>query len=147
MIEYTPYDWFWQIGDDQTRYWSSAAGSYVTTKPDIFTRIVSEADLAEVLRPYGIVGPVVTPQDVKAEAQRRIYERYPEWKQANLLARGVELQDAWRVNGEWTAEEAADAQTCRDAWDWIKSVRDASDAIEATAPIPRDYRSDQYWPE
>jgi hypothetical protein len=31
-------------------------------------------------------------------------------------------------------------------WAWIKSVRAASDAIEAMSPIPHDYASDQYWP-
>lgn len=147
MPSYDPADWFWQIADDGARFWSSAAGAYVETAvPERVTRIVSESELSAVLRPYGIVGPVVLPADVKAEAQRRIYERYPEWRQANLLARGVELQDAWRLNGAWTAQEAADAQACRDAWAWINAVRDASNTLEGMMPVPRAYRDEAYWP-
>jgi hypothetical protein len=147
MIEYTPYDWFWQVAGDETRFWSSAAGAYVEAAPDGFTRIASEAELASVLRPYGLVGPVVLAEDVKAEAQRRIYEHYPEWRQLNMTARGIELQDIWREAGQWTEQESADAKACRQAWEWIKSVRAASDALEALSPIPTGYRNDENWPE
>jgi hypothetical protein len=41
----------------------------------------------------------VTALMVKAEAQRRIYARYPQWKQANMLARSVELNDIRFMNG------------------------------------------------
>jgi hypothetical protein len=83
---------------------------------------------------------------VKVEARNRILARFPEWKQANLTARGVELQDIWRLNGAWTAQEQAEADALNAVWAWIKSVRAASDAIEAMSPIPHDYASDQYWP-
>lgn len=145
-MSFDPRNWFWVVAGDETRFWSSAAGAYVEAVPEVFTRIASEAELADVLRPYGIIGPVVSAADVKIEAQRRIYETFPQWKQANLTARGVELQDAWRENGAWTQQEAADAAMCRTAWDWIRSVRLASDALEAGSPIPRDYRDDACWP-
>jgi hypothetical protein len=83
---------------------------------------------------------------VKAEARRRILERYPDWRQTNMVARGVELQDIWRTVGSWTAAEQAEADALKASWSWIKSVRAASDAIEAMAPIPADYTADSYWP-
>lgn len=82
--------------------------------------------------------------DVKAEARRRILARLPEWKQANLTARGVELLR--KGEASWTAQELAEADGIHAVWDWVKSVRLASDAIEATSPIPEDFRADRYWP-
>ena len=70
---------------------------------------------------------------IKADARRRILDRYPDWRQANMTARGVELQDLWRRHGEWTDAEAAEAAALQAAWDWIKTVRRHSDALEADA--------------
>ena len=64
---------------------------------------------------------------VKAEARRRIVSRYPDWKQANMTARGLELVS---LGVNITADEAAEMDALRAAWSWIKSVRAASDAIE-----------------
>lgn len=83
---------------------------------------------------------------VKMEARRRILERFPEWKQTNMTARGVELQDVWRRVGSWTTGEQAEADALAAAWDWIKAVRVASDAIEAMQPIPADYADNARWP-
>ncbi len=71
---YTPLDWYWAVGDDETRYWSSAFASYVTQLPDgaQFTRITSEAELSDVLRPYGLRGPYISATDVYAERNRRL---------------------------------------------------------------------------
>lgn len=85
-------------------------------------------------------------QAVKDEARRRILDRYPDWKQANMTARGVELTLA-RIGREWTGEEEADAIALQAAWDWIKSVRSASDVIEVMSPIPADFRDAKHWPE
>lgn len=84
---------------------------------------------------------------VKTEAQKRIYQRIPQWKQNNLTARGVELQDIWRENGTWTPEEQAEADAIKALWAWVKEVRTASDVIEALDPIPHDYAADERWPE
>lgn len=84
---------------------------------------------------------------VKFEARRRILARYPDWQQVNMTARGVELQDAWRQNGTWTAAEEAEAATMQSAWAWIKAVRAASDAIESMTPIPSDYNASSRWPQ
>lgn len=89
---------------------------------------------------------LVTTEHVKAEARRRILDRFPDWRQVNMTARGVELQDIWRRNGKWTVEEQAESDALSAAWGWIKSVRMASDAVEAMTPIPIDFSSDRYWP-
>jgi len=81
---------------------------------------------------------------IKAEARRRILAVYPDWRQTNMLARGVELQDAWRQNGEWTVSEAAEADALQTAWNWIKSVRTASDELEIDPPY--NYADDIHWP-
>jgi hypothetical protein len=86
----------------------------------------------------------VTAIMVKAEAQRRIFARYPQWRQANMTARGVKLLRKGEPN--WTAAEQAEAVALDVAWLWIMSVRAASDALEAMVPIPVDYIADSYWP-
>lgn len=83
---------------------------------------------------------------VKNEARRRILARYPDWKQTNMGARGLELQEIWRQAGAWTAEEQAEANALAAAWGWIKAVRAASDLIELMSPIPVDYAADVRWP-
>lgn len=102
----------------------------------------------EVVQTWEIVRHPLSAQiaAVRAEARTRILAAYPEWKQANMTARGVELQEAWRANGAWTPEEEADQTALTAAWAWIKSVRVASGVIEAMDPIPRDYTANTYWP-
>jgi hypothetical protein len=104
------------------------------------TRDAIEARMAE-LAAAARVGAV------KAEARRRILARFPEWRQANMTARGVELLNIRVVAGSWTAPQAQEAGELGAAWDWIKAVRAASNAIEALAPIPADFASDTRWPE
>lgn len=59
MPEYNPFDWYWIVGGDESRLWSSAAGAWVDEMPDGagVTRIASEAELDEVLAAYGLLGP------------------------------------------------------------------------------------------
>lgn len=80
---------------------------------------------------------------IKFEAGRRILERYPQWRQTNMLARSIELT---RKAQTLTPEEQAEAVSLESSWAWIKSVRQASDAIEALSPIPADFASDHRWP-
>lgn len=63
MRDYDPLDWHWQIGDDDSRYWSSAQGGYVEALPDDagLTRIDSGDSLSGVLAGYGLPGPVAAP--------------------------------------------------------------------------------------
>jgi len=63
---------------------------------------------------------------IKLEAQRRIEDRFPIWRQINLQRESPV---------EWVA-----------ATSYIDAVRSASNAIEAMSPIPQDFASDVYWP-
>jgi hypothetical protein len=58
--DFTPLDWFWVVGDDGSRFWSSASGGYVGALPNGagVTRIANEAELTEVLVAYGLPGPI-----------------------------------------------------------------------------------------
>jgi len=74
---YNPFDWFWIAGGDETRFWSSDAGTYVDTMPEGagVTRIATEEELAAVLAVYGLPGPVdVVPERVSpAQAEIVLY--------------------------------------------------------------------------
>lgn len=58
--DYSPSDWFWIVGGDETRAWSSAAAAYVETLPEGVgvTHINSENELSDVLAVYGLLGPI-----------------------------------------------------------------------------------------
>lgn len=63
-------------------------------------------------------------QQIKQAARARILARYPEWRQANLTARAVELMSLGQTTGsEWNQMQAI--------WDWIKATRARSDLLEA----------------
>lgn len=56
---YDAGDWYWIVANDESRYWSSAAGAYVDALPDGagVTRILNEEELGDVLAVYGLPGP------------------------------------------------------------------------------------------
>ena len=61
---------------------------------------------------------------IKTAARQIILSRYPEWRQANLTARAVELVSLGETSGsEW--------QQMQSIWAWIKDVRARSDLLEA----------------
>lgn len=63
-------------------------------------------------------------QQIKNAARAQILARYPEWMQANLTARAVELVSLGQTIGpEWGQMQAI--------WDWIKATRARSDLLEA----------------
>jgi hypothetical protein len=63
-------------------------------------------------------------QHIKAAARAHILARYPEWRQANLTARAVELVSLGQTTGsEWSQMQAI--------WGWIKDTRSRSDLLEA----------------
>ncbi|HET6971720.1 MAG TPA: hypothetical protein VFH92_11385 [Phenylobacterium sp.] len=108
----------------------------------------AEADAAEAAALAGLKAKVQGL--INAEAGRRINARLPAWQQSNMVARGVELVNI-RFDRAWTSDEAAEAAGLQAAWDWIKSVRVASDAIQAAIPEGADAATFQYldrpeWP-
>ena len=66
----------------------------------------------------------------KAEAQRRILAVIPQWKQANLTARGVELNTKVISGGVLTTAEQAELTAGFALWSKAKAIRTASDLIE-----------------
>ncbi|MBI5120044.1 MAG: hypothetical protein HZA67_03505 [Rhodospirillales bacterium] len=81
------------------------------------------------------VAPVVAPVEttlaaVKLEAQRRILARYSFAAQHNLNMRANELNDI-RFDRALSPEEETERQQLKAIAAWIKTVRAASDAIEA----------------
>lgn len=75
------------------------------------------------------VVPVVAA--IKAKARDVIVARYPEWKQANMTARAVEITRVMAGGAGLSQSEADELQALESAWTWIKSVRAASDGHEA----------------
>lgn len=88
--------------------------------------------------------PAPTADMVRAEARRRILALYPEWKQANLSARALELVEMIAQGETLTTEEQAERDEIDATWQWIKSVRAASNGMEADPPA--DFTSDHRWP-
>jgi CTP:molybdopterin cytidylyltransferase MocA len=74
MGEYDPFDWYWIVGGDDSRFWSSKAGAWVDEMPDGagVTRIASEAELDEVLAAYGLLGPTARRKVRKSVVQARL---------------------------------------------------------------------------
>lgn len=76
MRYFNPHAWFWYVGDDTSRAWSSAAGAYVPASEipqgHMVTRISSEQELSDVLRPYGLKIPVPVQADYSAAIQKHV---------------------------------------------------------------------------
>ena len=88
---------------------------------------------------------IIDPSLIKAEASRRILAKYPDWKQRNLTARGVELLNIKILNGKWSDDEAKEASVLQSIWDLIKQVRANSNKLEVMQPIPTDFTDDKWW--
>ena len=153
MSDYTPHAWFWIVADGPAgQVWSSATGGYVDAagaNPEAATRIVSEAELTDVLRPYGLRLPKPTADDVRAEAQRRIIALTGASslngcmvKQLNALLRATEL--AAKDSATWSPAEAAEAAALQAMADTVKAIRAASNVLEPAPPV--DYYADSHWP-
>lgn len=80
---------------------------------------------------------------VKAEANRRIVDIAPEWRQRNMTARGVELLSIGR--DAWTPEQYDEHLKLEAIWEEVKKIRAKSDDIEEMDPIPEDFKDDKYW--
>ncbi len=101
------------------------------------TRVeMTPGEIADWITPV-IVG------DVNAEAQRRIYEVMPQYKQANLTARAAIL--AAKGSDNWTETEAEEWAAGLAQWLVIDSLRDYSNTLNLMDPIPQDYADDKWW--
>lgn len=119
----------------------STAGGDITEWPASLGPQPDQAAIDAIVAEYEAQATV---EAIKAEASRRILVKYPEWKQANMTARAVELQDLWRANGSWTAAETAEHTALLAAWAEVKAIRDASDTLEVNPPA--DPTDDAHWP-
>lgn len=97
---YTPLNWYWIVGGDETRFWSSAANGYVESTPEGsgVTRIPSEEDLTDVLAAYGLPGPIVKPPDLQPYQFRAMLKI--SGKESDLLAFMAALPDPARSIAE-----------------------------------------------
>jgi len=117
-------------------------GKVVKGQPRAFTIDVDESRRADVKAVLDAHVPFFGHADIKiaetkAEANRRILAILPEWKQRNYTARAVEKVAAGEVgDDEWNAMHTA--------WQQIKAVRVASDAIEAEINALTDEQAGQY---
>lgn len=91
----------------------------------------------------------VGPEKIKLIARDHILAVFPEWRQANMTARSVELTRAG-IAGDLTAGEQAEEAAIQAAWDWVKSVRSYSDTLEAAYEAAEDKAGFDYltgWPK
>lgn len=110
---YNPKAWFWIVAGDESRAWSSAAGEYVTDFPaDRVTRIASEADLNDVLRPYGLALPAPTIDDYKTAIQAHI----------DAVARAKDYENGFALAGYATDPYAAHADAAQAFINWRSAV-------------------------
>jgi hypothetical protein len=174
MMAYSPRDWFWIIGGDESRAWSSALGAYVTEYPDDrLTRILNEAELTDVLKAYGLPGPVVTVDDVTTERARRLalgfdhdfgdergvhrigttdadmrgWDEVAKGSQAaiNLGAPGA-LLDIVTDTGPVQVTALEFQQILAAATVARQPIWAASFVLQGMSPIPTDYADAGYWP-
>ena len=124
-MTYDPFDWYWIVAGDESRVWSSKASTYVPADDATFqgwldrggipTRIASEQELADVLRPYGLFGPVLPHGFTVSMFQAR----------AVLLQAGLyETVDA-------AMQQAGGVNLV--AWEYATEVRRDSPMVEAMA--------------
>ena len=93
------------------------------------------------------VAPVLaTPIQIKNEAQRRILEIAPAWKQSNMIARVLEIvRDHGSSVGTWPEELQVENATYQAIWERIKAIRAFSDQLEADLPLAGELVG-QNWP-
>ena len=87
---------------------------------------------------------VVTVEDIKREASRRILAFLPIHAQNNMMMASISLLHKGQAN--WTAEDTAVAAKNLAAESYIKAVRAKSNEIESISPLPEDYADDSRWP-
>ena len=66
---------------------------------------------------------------IRSRARAIIVARYPEWKQANMTARALELIEKM-ILGTMNDAERSELAQLKSVWTWIKEVRATSDSAE-----------------
>lgn len=174
MNPYNPHDWFWIVDGDETKYWSSIVGAYVTELPDDagVTRIDSELNLTDVLKAYELPGPLALPADVHAERDRRLaggfdYDFDDErgvhrinttlgdmvgWDEVTKFAQAL-INAGEGGQSISIATGTGLAQLTANEWQGVliaaatfrQPIWGASFVLEAMPVIPLDFRDDAYW--
>lgn len=150
MQDYEPRNWNWIVGGDVSRAWSSAVGGWVAQWPaDRTTCILNEIELSEVLRRYGLKGPVASADDVRAFASKRMQTQFQARNAAHLeMIIANANREAIRLlrlgESNWTLEQAARAVFLEQADAWIESVRAKSNELEPNPPT--DFDDPNRWP-
>lgn len=150
-VLFDTFDWFWLIGGDQSRAWSTRLGAFVTDWPSDRAGTVDDIyHLDRLLKAHALVSPHISADDVRAEAQRRIMALVGATtldgciiKQLNANMRANELNDI-RHDREWTSGEAAEAAALRGLANQIKAIRVASNVLEPSPPA--NFKADEHWP-
>lgn len=75
---------------------------------------------------------------IKQTAGLKIVAMLPEWKQRNLLARSVELQNKVLGGTALTVEEQGELDAIQALWDKVKTIRLISDNAEVQGTQPQD---------
>jgi hypothetical protein len=166
---YDARSWYWQVAG-RTDYWSSASAAYVQDLPESqpFTPIASEEELSDVLRPYGLRGPVIANEDVNAERQRRVVAgktingvavtgRDEDARNLTNLALAAQLRigsgdttttttfrDGNNVDHDLTPPQMLALWQASAAY--VSALYEASWALKAMDPIPVDYADATHWP-
>lgn len=109
--EYSPENWFWVVGGDERRYWSSKAAAYVKALPKGagVTRIASEDELTDVLSVYGLTGPIYRVPDRVTARQFKLQllaEGLLDHVEGWVASQGKAIQLAYDNSGTFVRDES-----------------------------------------
>lgn len=117
MKNYDPSNWFWSVGGDKSRFWSSAARAYVDKLPEDagLTNIASEGELWDVLReqcPQGL--PLPTLAEMQANAEALVIEHAEAYGSRLTAGYPSHERESWTAKiGEARAIEAGEADPAK----------------------------------
>lgn len=69
-------------------------------------------------------------KEIKDKAYRIIVYEHPEWKQRNMIARAVELNDKQMESNGLEPSEVDEKIQMKNIWQWIKNIRSQSNQME-----------------
>jgi hypothetical protein len=169
--DFNPYDWYWAVNGS---YWSSAVSKYVELLPEgaAATVIAGEQELTNVLRGYGLKGPLPSVEDVAAERSRRLavgfdydfkdgrgvhhigtsesdlrgWAEVTDWMNANLARNNPSAQlNILTDTGAVSVTPLDWADILQAATEFRQPIWMASFWVAEHNPIPTDYHEDKWW--